>query len=56
VHDPLDDELLDDELLDEELVVVVESFLHELAKGAIKATPSAANPPFKNSFRSIVFN
>lgn len=53
----LEEELL---LLEEEVleVLLVEgvavSFLQEPARGAMKATPSAAIPPFKNALRSIV--
>ena len=47
--------LLEDEVLEVLLVEgVAVSFLQELARGAIKATPSAAIPPFKNALRSIV--
>jgi hypothetical protein len=48
--------LLEDEVLEALLVEgVAVSFLQELARGAMKATPSAAIPPFKNTLRSIVF-
>ena len=47
--------LLEEEVLEVLLVEgVAVSFLQELARGAMKATPSAAIPPFKNALRSIV--